>query len=126
MTKNSIRTDSAPQPAGPYSQAIRSGEFVFLAGQGSYAPDGTLADTIEGQAEQVFENLQAVANAAGCDLGDAVQVRVYLTDLANFQAVNEVYKRYFTEPLPARTTVQAGLPGKGVLVEIDAILEAAD
>ncbi|MGH7910809.1 MAG: RidA family protein, partial [Candidatus Dormibacteraceae bacterium] len=124
MTKNSIRTDTAPQPGGPYSQAIRSGSFVFLSGQGSHAPDGSLAESIEGQAEQVFRNLQAIATAAGGDLGDAVQVRIYLTDLANFGPVNEVYKRYFSDPLPARTTVRADLPGKGELVEIDAILEA--
>ncbi|MBO0701960.1 MAG: RidA family protein [Candidatus Dormibacteraeota bacterium] len=126
MTKQSVRTDQAPQPGGPYSQAIKSGRFVFLSGQGSHAPDGSLPSGVEAQAEQMFKNLSAVAAAAGCDLSDAVQVRLYLTDLANFGPVNEVYKRYFSEPRPARTTVRADLPGPGELVEADAILEASD
>ncbi len=126
MTKQSVRTDQAPQPGGPYSQAIKSGGFVFLSGQGSHAPDGSLAESVEAQAEQMFKNLSAVATAGGCDLSDAVQVRLYLTDLANFGPVNEIYKRYFPEPRPARTTVRADLPGRGELVEVDAILEARD
>jgi len=126
VTKQSFRTDQAPPPGGPYSQAIRSGGFVFLSGQGSYAPDGSLAEGVEAQAEQVFKNLAAVAGAAGCDLSDAVQVRLYLTDLANFGPVNEIYKRFFPEPRPARTTVRADLPGRGVLVEADVVLEARD
>lgn len=126
MTKQSVRTDQAPPPGGPYSQAIKSGGFVFLAGQGSHAPDGSLADGVEAQAEQMFKNLAAVAAAAGGDLGDAVQVRLYLTDLANFGPVNEVYKRYFPEPRPARTTIRADLPGPGELVEADVVLESRD
>jgi 2-iminobutanoate/2-iminopropanoate deaminase len=126
VTKQSVRTDQAPPPGGPYSQAIKSRGFVFLAGQGAHAPDGSLADSVEGQAEQMFKNLAAVAAAAGGDLGDAVQVRLYLTDLANFEPVNEVYKRYFPEPRPARTTVRADLPGDGDLVEADVILESRD
>ncbi|MFZ0216382.1 MAG: RidA family protein [Candidatus Dormiibacterota bacterium] len=123
MARTRIETGGAPRPAGPYSQAIRSGGFVFLAGQGSKAPDGSLPDTFAGQVVQMFENLQAVARAAGCELADVVQVRVYLRDLGNFTVMNGIYERYFGDPPPARTTVQAALPGAGVDVEGDAILE---
>jgi reactive intermediate/imine deaminase len=124
MARTGIQTDGAPRPAGPYSQGIRAGGFVFCAGQGSARPDGSIPDTFEAQVVQMFENLQAVARAAGCELSDAVQVRVFLRDLKNFAAMNEVYKRYIGDPPPARTTVQAALPGERIDVEADVILEA--
>lgn len=121
MTRTKIETSQAPDPAGPYSQAIRTGSLVFLAGQGPNLPGGGRPDGFDAQAEQALQNLQAVARAAGADLGSAVRVGVYLRDMGNFGAWNEVYKRYFAEPYPARTTIQSDLPG--FEVEIDAVLE---
>ena len=120
MTRTKIETAHAPDPAGPYSQGIRTGNLVFLAGQGPNRPDGTRPDGFPAQAEQALQNLQAVARAAGGELGNAVRVGAYLRDMANFAAWNEAYVRYFSEPYPARTTIQSDLPFE---VEIDAVLE---
>jgi 2-iminobutanoate/2-iminopropanoate deaminase len=120
VTRTKIETSQAPSPAGPYSQGIRTGNLVFLAGQGPNRSDGSFPDGFEAQAEQALQNLQAVARAAGAELSSAVRVGVYLRDMANFGAWNEVYTRYFSEPLPARTTIQSDLPFS---VEIDAVLE---
>ena len=119
--KRPISTDSAPAPGGAYSQAIAAGNLVFLAGQGPFAPSG---DKVEGpfaeQARQTFENLAAVAAAAGGSLADAVRVGVYLRDMENFATMNEIYREFFPEPLPARTTIQSDLPG--FEIEVDAVL----
>lgn len=120
MTRTKIETSHAPDPAGPYSQGIRTGNLVFLAGQGPNRPDGTWPDGFPAQAEQALQNLQAVARAAGGELSNAVRVGAYLRDMANFAAWNEAYVRYFSEPYPARTTIQSDLPFE---VEIDAVLE---
>jgi 2-iminobutanoate/2-iminopropanoate deaminase len=121
MPKRPLSTDRAPAPTGPYSQAIAGGGFVFLAGQGPTAPDGTPIDgSFEEQARQTFANLRALAEAAGGSLADAVRVGVYLHDMADFATMNEVYREFFPEPLPARTTIQSDLPG--FAVEADAIL----
>ena len=120
MTRTKIETSHAPDPAGPYSQGIRAGNLVFLAGQGPNRPDGTWPDGFPAQAEQALQNLQAVARAAGGELSHAVRVGAYLRDMANFAAWNEAYVRYFSEPYPARTTIQSDLP---FAVEVDAVLE---
>lgn len=121
MPKEPISTDQAPPPGGPYSQAIRAGGLVFLAGQGPFDADGNQvdADFAEG-VRQTFTNLAAVAAAAGGTLDDAVRVAVYLRDMDDFPAMNEVYGEFFSDPLPARTTIQSDLPG--FRIEVDAFL----
>src|SRR6267143_5684887 len=116
-----IRSDGAPAPGGPYSQAIRSGGFLFLAGQGPFRTDGSKVEgSFEDQARQTFRNLEAVASAAGASLADAVRVGVYLRDMSNFAALNRVYPEFFRDPMPARTTIQSDLPG--FEIEVDAVL----
>jgi reactive intermediate/imine deaminase len=116
-----IRSEEAPPPGGPYSQAIRSGGFLFLAGQGPFRIDGSKVEgSFEDQARQTFRNLEAVAKAAGASLADAVRVGVYLRDMANFPALNKVYPEFLRDPMPARTTIQSNLPG--FEIEVDAIL----
>ena len=121
--KEAINTSKAPAAIGTYSQAIRHGQTVYVSGQIPLDPvSGELAQGIDAQIVQVFENLRAVAEASGSDLGKALKVTVFLTDLANFARVNEVMADYFTQPYPARAAVEvAGLP-KGAEVEADAIL----
>jgi reactive intermediate/imine deaminase len=124
MSREIIHSDSAPAAIGTYSQAVRVGEFVFLSGQIPLVPatmeivEGDFAD----RARQVFENLQAVAQAAGSSLDDAVKLTIFLTDLDNFAAVNEIMAEYCSEPYPARAAVQVAALPKGVDVEADAIL----
>jgi 2-iminobutanoate/2-iminopropanoate deaminase len=116
-----FRSERAPAPAGPYSQAIRSGGLLFLAGQGPFRQDGSKVESsFEDQARQTFRNLEAVAAAAGASLADAVRVGVYLRDMSNFAAMNKVYVEFFREPMPARTTIQSDLPGFDI--EVDAII----
>lgn len=121
--KEAINTSNAPAAIGTYSQAIRHGQTVYISGQIPLNPaTGELVHGIDAQITQVFENLRAVAEAAGSDLGNALKVTVFLTDLANFARVNEVMANYFSQPYPARAAVEvAGLP-KGAEVEADAIL----
>lgn len=124
MPKRPLSTDRAPAPAGAYSQAVLAGGFVFLAGQGPSAPDGSQVETsFEAEARQTFANLRALAEAAGGSLADAVRVGVYLRDMADFPTMNEVYRDFFPEPLPARTTIQSDLP---ISIEADAILFVDD
>lgn len=128
MSKTVIRTASAPAPIGPYSQAIRSGNFVFTAGQGALDPaTGKLvAGGITEQTTRTLDNLKAVLEAAGSSLAQAVKATVFLKDMNDFAAMNAVYQKYLapegTLP-PARTTIQAArLPGD-ILVEIELIAE---
>jgi reactive intermediate/imine deaminase len=117
-------TDAAP-PAGPYSQAVVSNGVAYLAGQGPITPDGRLlTGAFAEQAHQVFANLTAVAKAAGTDLRRAVRVGVFLTDLGDFAEMNEIYRQYFSEPFPVRTTIQSNLPG--FAIEVDAIVAMPD
>ncbi|HET7568982.1 MAG TPA: Rid family detoxifying hydrolase [Gammaproteobacteria bacterium] len=119
-----ISTDKAPAAIGPYSQAVRAGDTVYLSGQIGLDPaTGELvAATVEAQARQVFDNLRAVAAAAGGGLDKIVKLTVYLGDLADYPVVNEVMAGYFEEPYPARAAIAvAGLP-KGAAVEVEAIL----
>ena len=124
MSKQTIHSDNAPAAVGTYSQAVRAGQFVFLSGQIPLVP-GTMevADgDFKARARQVFENLKAVAEAAGGSLDDAVKLTIFLTDLDNFAAVNEVMAEYCREPYPARAAVQVAALPRGVDVEADAIL----
>ncbi len=111
MPKTKIHTESAPKPAGPYSQAIVAGKTVYVAGQGPLNPrTGKLVTgSFEQEAEQTFENIMEILQAAGCSLADVVKVTVYLADLADFAKMNEIYTRYFSEPYPARATVGSQL-----------------
>jgi 2-iminobutanoate/2-iminopropanoate deaminase len=120
-----ISTDAAPRPGGAYSQAIRVGELLFLAGQGPFAPDGrNVGGSVADQTRQVLANLDAVARAAGGSLARAVRVGVYLSSLEQFAEMNAVYTEFFEEPLPARTTIQSDLVGFDV--EIDAVVWLGD
>ncbi|MBT8423064.1 MAG: RidA family protein [Gammaproteobacteria bacterium] len=123
MTRTPINTDHAPAAIGPYSQAIRHNDTVYISGQIPLDPaTGELVSGIDAQITQVFENLKAVAEAAGSDLSQALKVTVFLTDLGHFARVNEVMEQYFAKPYPARAAIEvAGLP-KGADVEADAIL----
>ena len=124
MSKNAVHTDQAPAAIGTYSQAIRSGQLVFLSGQIPLDPE--TMELVEGdfatRARRVFDNLRAVAQAAGGDLDHVVKVTVYLTDLSNFATVNSVMTEYFSEPYPARAAVGAAALPKGADVEAEAIL----
>ena len=123
MSRHAIQTANAPAAIGTYSQAIQHGNTLYVSGQIPLDPaSGELVVGIDAQIKQVFENLRAVAEAAGTDLGKALKVTVFLTDLGHFARVNEVMQQYFAEPYPARAAVEvAGLP-KGADVEADAII----
>jgi len=124
--KQVISTPNAPKAIGPYSQAIRTGNFIFSAGQLGLDPSTMelVAGGVEAQTRQVLTNLKHVLEAAGSSLSRAVKTTVFLTDMANFAAMNAVYAEYFPENPPARSTVAvAGLP-KGGLVEIEVIVLA--
>lgn len=121
--RQAIETPNAPKPIGPYSQAIVEGDFIFLAGQGPTNPaTGKVElDNVTTETKRTFENMKAVLEAAGSSLDKVVKCNVYLRDIKDFAAMNEVYKTYFKAPYPARTTIQAGaLPG-GIAVEIECI-----
>lgn len=123
MSKRAITTDQAPRAIGTYSQAIEANGTVYLSGQIALDPEGTeLVADVRGQIHQVFRNLAAVAQAAGGSLADAVRLTVYLTDMADFAAVNEVMAEYIQEPYPARAAVGVAALPRGARVEVDAIL----
>jgi len=123
MTRQAIHSAAAPAAIGPYSQAIRAGDTVYLSGQIGLDPaTGNLREGTEAQARQVFANLKAVAAAAGGTLDDVVKVTLLLADMADFAQVNEIMAGFFTQPYPARATYQvAGLP-KGARVEVEGVL----
>ncbi|HXI81837.1 MAG TPA: RidA family protein [Verrucomicrobiae bacterium] len=122
MTRQAIQTNGAPAALGPYSQAIRSGDLVFCSGQIGLDPaTAELVDGVEAQAERALRNLQAVLDAAGLGLDDVVKTTIFLTDVADFAAVNAVYAKFMPEPPPARSTVGIAALPKGALVEIEAI-----
>jgi reactive intermediate/imine deaminase len=124
MSKEIIHSDRAPAAVGTYSQAVKVGNFVFLSGQIPFVPETMeVADgDFAARARQVFDNLRAVAEAAGGGLNDAVKLTIFLTDLDNFATVNEVMAEYCDEPYPARAAVQVAALPKGVDIEADAIL----
>ena len=121
--KSAIATDTAPQAIGPYSQAVRAGEWLFLSGQIGLDPrSGALVSGgVVAEAQRVLENLQAVLAAAGTSLDAVVRTTIYLVDLADFARVNEVYARFFGAPFPARATVGVAALPRGAHIEIDAI-----
>lgn len=124
MSKQSIHSDSAPAAIGTYSQAIQAGDLVFLSGQIPLHPATmeVVDGDFEARARQVFDNLRAVAQAAGGSLDQVVKLTIYLTDLGNFATVNSVMEEYFQQPYPARAAVGVASLPKGVDVEADAIL----
>ena len=121
MARDALFPDGLVRPKAPYSPVVRSGDHVFTAGQVAFDAAGVLVPGgIAEQTRQALSNIAACLRAAGCTLADVVKVNVFLVDLAEFDAFNEVYRATFAEPFPARTTVQAGLPG-GIRVEIEAV-----
>ncbi len=123
MAKTIISTPNAPAAIGTYSQAVRVGATVYLSGQIGLDPASMqMVDGIDGQIVRVFENLKAVAEAAGGSLADVVKLNVFLTDLANFAKVNELMAQYFKEPFPARAAVGVKELPRGALVEADAVM----
>ena len=123
MSRRAVTTGRAPKPVGPYAQAIATGDLVFCAGQvgldpstGKLVPGGVVPETT-----RAIENLAAVLEAAGLGLADVVKTTVYVADLADFAAVNEIYGRFFRAPHPARATVQVAALPAGARIEIDAI-----
>ena len=124
MSKQIIHTEQAPAAIGPYSQAVRAGNTVYFSGQIPLDPaTGNLVEgDIEAQARRAFDNLKAVAEAAGGSLGDIVRLGLYLTDLGEFAKVNAVMQDYFQAPFPARSTVQVSALPKGVAFEVEATM----
>jgi 2-iminobutanoate/2-iminopropanoate deaminase len=123
LTKSTIQTDQAPKAIGPYSQAIRAGDFVFCSGQIPLDPRSgeMVSGGIAAQTRQVMNNLAAVLKAAGCDFSTVVKTTIFLADLKDFSTVNEVYGEYFKEDPPARATIQVAALPRGSLVEIEAV-----
>ncbi|MBE9514010.1 MAG: Rid family detoxifying hydrolase [Dehalococcoidia bacterium] len=121
--KQVIKTDKAPAAIGPYSAGFKAGDYIFVSGQGPLNPrTGKIENnTIEEQTRQTLENIKAILEAGGSSMADVVKVSVLLTDLANFKAMNEVYKTFFSEPFPARITYGTGLALPNMLIEIDAV-----
>ncbi len=123
MSRKILSTAGAPAAIGTYSQAVQVDDTVYLSGQIGLDPASMqLVEGIDAQIVRVFDNLEAVAEAAGASLSDAVKVTIYLTDLGNFPKVNEIMARYFAEPYPARATVGVAALPRGALVEADAVL----
>ncbi len=125
MARTIVHTDKAPKAIGTYSQAVKVGSTVYMSGQIPLVPESMemVEGDIESQIRQVFDNLKAVAEAAGGSLADVVKLNVFLTDLANFPVVNSVMANYFVEPYPARAAIGVVALPKGAHVEMDAVLE---
>jgi reactive intermediate/imine deaminase len=124
MSRQTIHTDRAPQAIGPYSQAVRAGDTVYLSGQVPFDPATMqlLTGDIEMQARRVFENLKAVAEAAGGSLAQAVKFTIFLTDLSHFATVNDVMAQYCSKPYAARSTIGVAQLPRGAQVEIECVL----
>lgn len=123
MTRQHIETIQAPKAIGTYSQAMRSGNMVFLSGQIGLDPDSMeLVQGIEKQVDQVFRNLLVIIAASGGSPADVVKINIYLTDLSHFGLVNEIMPRYFSAPYPARAVVGVAALPRGALIEADATL----
>ncbi len=125
MSREIIKTDQAPQAIGTYSQAVKVGSTVYLSGQIALDPESMtlIAGDTEAEIRRVFDNLQAVARAAGGSLNDMAKLNVFLVDLANFATVNQVMAEYFQEPYPARAAVGVASLPRDASVEMDGILE---
>jgi reactive intermediate/imine deaminase len=124
MTREIISTDKAPQAIGTYSQAVRIDKTVYISGQIPLVPE--TMELVEGdfaeQVRQVFKNLSAITEAAGGNINDCAKVNIFLTDLNNFVAVNEVMAEFFSQPYPARAAIEVSALPKGAVVEADAIM----
>ena len=120
-----IKTNTAPDPVGPYNQAIKAGNFIYCSGQIAINPSNNQIDClgdVKGETTQVLNNLKAVLTASGASLKDVIKTTIFLTDLNNFQIVNEIYSEFFqNEPSPARACVEVSSLPKGVLIEIDCV-----
>ena len=122
MGKEAIKTPNAPAAVGPYSQGIKANDLIFVSGQLPMTPDGKLVtDDIAAATKRSLQNVSAVLAAAGASMRDVVKVTVFLADMADFGAMNEVYKEFFTEPYPARAAVAVKTLPKGAPLEIEAI-----
>lgn len=128
MSKHVIHTDKAPQAIGPYSQAVRAGNTVYLSGQIPLVPETMeiISEDVSEQTTQVFKNLQAVCEAAGGSLKDIVKLNIFMPDLGNFNAVNEVMMQFFSIPYPARAAVGVRALPKNVKVEIEGVMVLED
>ncbi|MFT2089520.1 RidA family protein [Paraglaciecola sp. 2405UD69-4] len=125
MSKSVIHTDKAPQAIGTYSQAVKSGNTVYLSGQIPLVPETmeVISEDFVEQAHQVFKNVSAVCEAAGGTVNDLAKVTIFLVDLSKFALVNEIMSQYFDQPYPARAAVQISALPKGVQIEIDGVME---
>ena len=122
MLKKAIKTEKAPKAIGPYSRAIRCGDYLFLSGQLPADPaSGEISGNIQAQTHQVFKNMAAILAEAGASLHDVVKTTVFLKDLTDFAAMNDVYRQYFDQDPPARSCVQVSAIPKGALIEIESI-----
>jgi len=120
MERETITAGNAPEPAGPYSHAVVAGDFVYVSGQGPVQPEtGEMPDSFEEQVRQTLNNVRSILEAAGSGLDRVVKVNAYITDLTRFSEFNEVYKEFFQDAPPARTTVATAL--LGILVELDCV-----
>jgi 2-iminobutanoate/2-iminopropanoate deaminase len=118
--RKTVMAGKGPAPAGPYSHAVVANSFVFISGQGPVNPEtGTMPDAFADQVRQTLKNVQTILEAAGSSLDDVVKVNAYVTDLTRFAEFNDVYKEFFQDDPPARTTVATAL--LGILVEVDCI-----
>lgn len=125
--RTAVQTNAAPAAIGPYSQAIRSGEMVFTAGQIGLDPgSGELVEGVAEQAERALRNLSAILDAAGTGMERVIKTTIFLADMADFATVNEVYARHISSPYPARSTVAVAALPKGALVEIEAVALAGE
>lgn len=124
MAREIIHTDKAPRAIGTYSQAVKVDNTVYLSGQIPLVPESMelVTGEISAQIRRVFDNLRAVAQAAGGDLGHVVKLNVFLTDLANFPTVNEIMAEYFQQPYPARAAIGVAALPRGAAVEMDAVM----
>ena len=125
MSREIITTDKAPQAIGTYSQAVKTGTTVYLSGQIPLVPETMemVEGDMEAQIRRVFDNLQAVAQAAGGSLDDIAKLNIFLTDLGNFALVNSIMAEYFSEPYPARAAIGVASLPRGAGVEMDAVME---
>lgn len=120
--KKEISTDNAPKAIGPYSQALDTGDFIFISGQIPVDPDtGEIAETIAGQAKQSLTNIKNILNECGLDMSAVVKTTVFLTDLNDFAKANEIYETFFEKPYPARSCVEISAIPKGCKIEIECI-----